>query len=181
MLAKPFYNLHLLLKRQAYDGHFNYATNACLVRGYETLIIHIGESAHDELTVKTISNAAVARNWIAKVLDMEGPFDSRGEKSTKRSDQRGKCWEEENMELDWLNLNTGGYMCPCRGVKWRVVALLYENWIDLAFETGEEVRAEIIYGTNEVRGLDQPIAYHITEYDSKNPSSHKSFHGLFGG
>lgn len=91
--------------REAVHGGFNHAADTRLVHGDETLIVHEGKEAHDELAVHSIRDATVTGDRFAKVLDLEGSFQAGGEEAAKRGDERGESGEEEDMELHGRDVN----------------------------------------------------------------------------
>lgn len=84
------------------------------MNGNEALIVHECQCSHDELAIHTVGNTAVAGDGVAKVLDMERPLDSRGEEAAERGNQRSERGQDEDMELQRLYLETGGYAGPRR-------------------------------------------------------------------
>ena len=67
----------------------------------EPLIVHKCEEAHDELAVHTVRNTTVARDRVAKVLDVEGTLEARSKEPSKRRDERRECGQHEDMKLHW--------------------------------------------------------------------------------
>ena len=55
--------------------------------GDEAMIIHEGEETHDELTIHTIGNTAMAGNGFAEILDVERSFEPGREEATKGGDE----------------------------------------------------------------------------------------------
>lgn len=112
MLTQPLDHLHLLVRSKASDGHLNHAPNARLMRRDETLIVHKRKRPHDKLAVHPIRDAAVARDRVAKVLDLERALDAAGEEAAKGRDQRGKRAEDENVQLHRLDVDCAGQVRP---------------------------------------------------------------------
>lgn len=56
----------------------------------KTMVVHIHEGRHQDLAVKTIHDASMARNDVSEVLDLECPFEATGEESPKGSDKRAE-------------------------------------------------------------------------------------------
>ena len=73
------------------------------MRGNEARVVHKSNGSHDELAVHSVGHAAMSRNRVAKVLDLEGTLQSRCEEATEWSDQRGEGSERQDMELDWFD------------------------------------------------------------------------------
>lgn len=78
------------------------------------LVIHKGKEAHNKLTIHTISHTTMAWDGVTEILDVKGTLETGGEKSTKWSNQRGECREDEDVELHRCNDNLGRQMCPVR-------------------------------------------------------------------
>lgn len=53
----------------------------------ETLVVHEGEKAHDELAVHTIGDATVSWDAVAKILNLECAFQTRGKEATERRNE----------------------------------------------------------------------------------------------
>ena len=58
------------------------------------LVIHEHESAHQDLTIEPVHHATVARNDVAKVLDLESSLEAAREESTKRTHNGSKGCED---------------------------------------------------------------------------------------
>lgn len=99
ILRQPSHDLNLLLRRQALDRLLDDATHTGLVYGNKTLVVHEGEKSHDELAVKPVCNASVAGNAFAKVLDLEGTLETRGEETAERGNEGGEGSKDEDVEL----------------------------------------------------------------------------------
>ena len=65
----------------------NHFSQASLVSSNKSLVVKVREHAHDELAIHPVGDAAVTRDRITKVLDLERPLQARCKESTKRSDQ----------------------------------------------------------------------------------------------
>ena len=88
------------------DSCFDHAAHARLMHGDETLIVHKGKEAHDELAVHPIRDATMTGDRFAEVLNFEGPFQARGEEAAKGGDKRGEGSEEEDVELHGRDVNS---------------------------------------------------------------------------
>ena len=62
-------------------------------------VIYTAEENSDVLAVHTVRHTAVSRDAVAKVLDVEGALEARGEEAAERGYERGKAGEEEQMEV----------------------------------------------------------------------------------
>ena len=58
---------------------------------------------HDKLTIHSVCHSSVAGDTISKILNFEGSFETAGEESAERSDERGECCKDENVELNRCN------------------------------------------------------------------------------
>ena len=58
-----------------------------MVDGDESVVVHVGEETHDELAVHTVGDTAVTGNRVTKILDLESALQTRGEETSKGSDQ----------------------------------------------------------------------------------------------
>lgn len=140
MLADSLYEFHLLLWTKSRDDRLNDSTERNIVDCDETVIVHVGEETHYELTIHAVSNSTVAWNGITKVLDLEGTLETGGKEAPKRSDQRGKCGEEKDMDLHGCHHKALGEGKPDR----EIVDVLHEDWIWYALKSGEDVCAEVL-------------------------------------
>jgi len=100
-------DFHLLFRRQTSDGQLDDSADRSLIDRDEAteisarstemlichnapLVVHESEETHDELTVHAIRHAAVTRNGVPKVFDVECPLETRGEEPSERGDEGGK-------------------------------------------------------------------------------------------
>jgi hypothetical protein len=144
VLAKPQNHVHLFLEREPRDGRLDDAADARLVHGDEALVVHEGERAHDELTVHAVGDAAVARDGVAKVLDVEGALDAGGEEAAEGCDQGGEGGQDQDVELQRLDLEAGWDAGPGGQGVGELVVVLDEDGVDLAAEAGEEVGSQVL-------------------------------------
>jgi hypothetical protein len=69
--------------------------------GFEGRKVERGEEGyHDKLTVHAICHTAVTGDTVSEILDLESSFQTAGKEPTEGSDKRGKCREDEDMELN---------------------------------------------------------------------------------
>jgi hypothetical protein len=122
------------------DGRLDDAAYARLVHGDETLVVHKGEEAHDELAVHSIRDAAVAGDRFAEILDFERAFKARREEAAERRDEGGEGGEYEDMELHGRDVN-GSREKPQGG---EGVLVRDENWVRGASKAGKDVGAEVL-------------------------------------
>ena len=146
----------------------------------------------------------MAGNGFAEILDFEGAFETACEEAAERSDERGESCEGEDVELHGGDMDGGGYV-ERKGKGnvgeegGNVVGVGNKDWVGSAFETSEDVRAEVliclassqryfgrdletyIYGADEVFVPHQHIGHSEAEDDCADPSTYESFYGLFWG
>jgi len=65
----------------------------------QAAIIDVGEDAHQELAIHSISHPPVSRNAVAKVLDVEGTLKPGSEEATERSNKGCKNGHNEDVEM----------------------------------------------------------------------------------
>jgi hypothetical protein len=134
VLRQNLDNLHLLLSRESCNGRLNHASNGGVVNGDEAGVVEECNGSHDKLAVHAVGHAAVSRNGVAKVLDLESALKTGGEEATKGCDERGKRCENEDVELhghDVERLWDG----DAGWDEWERVVACNENRIGPAFET----------------------------------------------
>ena len=187
---QSFQNFDLILRRKSLHCHFEHPSYAGLIFRDKALIIDKREEAHDELAIHAVRDTAMTWDRFTKVFDFEGTFQAGGKETTEGSDQRGKCCEDEDVELhrsDVIGMRfreDGGR----KGVRARD-----ENGVRTAGEAGEDIRAKIlgqlgesntylgatyVDGANEVLVAHQRVSKKISEEYRKYPGTHKPFHSL---
>lgn len=67
--------------------------------GNKSVIVDKGKEAHDELTVHTVSDAAMAGNRITEILDLECALEARGEKAAKGGNEGRKGRQDKRVKL----------------------------------------------------------------------------------
>jgi hypothetical protein len=87
----------------------------------------------------------VARDGVAKVLDVEGALDAGREEAAKRCDQRGEGGQDQDVELQRLDLEAGRDAGPQRERVRQLVVVLDEDGVDLAAEASEEVGTQVLH------------------------------------
>lgn len=140
----------MLLGGKAGDRRLNDRTNGSLVDCDERLVVHEGEESHDELAVHAICHASVAGDRVAKILDVEGTFEARGEETTEWSDERCKCRHGQDVELHRCYRDCSRE----ESILWRderkLVGPSDEDRIRFAVEAREDVGAKVCDGADEV-------------------------------
>lgn len=163
--------LDLLIGCQACDGGLKQITRRCLVHSDETLVVHEGKEAHDELTVHAVGHAAVTRDGVAKVLDVEGPLEARGEEAAERRNQRSEGCHDKDVELHRRDADGGRQVGPVRRDERELVCVRDEDRVRVAFEASEDVGSEVVDRADEVLGTHEDVSHAETEQDSEDPST----------
>lgn len=145
--------------------------------GNEAVVVHIGEQAHDELAVHSVSNTTMTGNGFSKVLNFERPFQPRGEEAAEWSNKGGKGRKDKNVELDWGDVEGLVDVSPF----WHGVWLCFEARVWSAFETRKEVGAQIVDWASEIFVLLQEDCCAIAEYNCAYPSADKALDGFLRG
>lgn len=65
----------------------------------EGVEVHVSKKSHDELAIHSIRHAAVSRDRVAKVLNLESALEARSEEAAKGSNKRRKGGEGKGMQL----------------------------------------------------------------------------------
>jgi hypothetical protein len=138
------HELNLLVHRQARDGELYHVTKLHLVDGDEGVVVDMREEAHDELAIHAVRHAAVTRDGLAKVLDLEGALEPRGEEATKRSDEGGKRREDERVELHRREAQRDVGVLREEEELREAVGLGDKDRIRYTLEAGEDVGAEVL-------------------------------------
>lgn len=136
--------LNLLISRQTSDGRLKDGAEVDLVQGDEGVVVHVRKEAHDKLAIHAVGNATVARNRVAKVLDLESTLQARGEEAAKGSDERRKGSEVEGVKL--YRSNSDGEVGLLRKEKevGHVVSLGVEHRVGVALESCKDGGTKIL-------------------------------------
>lgn len=167
--------LDLLVGCEAGNGSLEESSGRCLVHCDEALVVHESEEAHDELAVHTVSHAAVTRNGVAKVLDVEGALEARGEEAAERCNQRSEGCHDKDVELHRRDADSGRQVGPVRRDKWQLVVVRDEDRVRVALETSEDVGSEVVDRADEVFGAHEDIGHGEAEQDGKDPSTDEAW------
>lgn len=100
VLAQALHKVNLFLGGQAGNGRLQDAAHADVVDDDERVVVDVGKESHDELAVHAIGDAAVARNRVAKVLDLESALETGCEEAAKGGNERRKSGKNQGVELD---------------------------------------------------------------------------------
>lgn len=176
VLAKATDKLELLVNAETVDSGFHNITDGSLINSDEAVVVHEGEESHDELAIHAISDTTVARDRLAKVLDVEGALQTRGKESTERSNERGEGREAEDVELHGLNVES-----LVEAEHFEREWLRDESGVEGAFQAGQNIGSEIIDGADEVLVAHQDVGHEVAEDNSANPCAEETFNGLLGG
>lgn len=159
--AHPPYQLQLLFDGQAGNSHFHDAAKTGFIDGDERVVVHVSEEPHDELAIHAISHAAMARNRVAKVLDLEGALQAGREEAAERSDERGECCQDQGVELNRGHGQGEALIHVGREEEERrqAVGLEVENRVTGALEASEDVCGEILGRSVADHSGDAAIVY----------------------
>ena len=83
ILAQSSHDLYLLFCCQACDCSLDDTAHADFVDGDETVVVHVCEGSHDELTIHPVGHTSVTWDTVAEVLDLERSLETRGEEASK--------------------------------------------------------------------------------------------------
>ena len=176
VLAEATDHLELLVDRQTINRGLDDVAHARLVYGNETVVVHERKESHDELAVHTVGNTTVARDRLAKVLDVEGTLQTRGKEPTKGSNERGKSSKPKNVELHGLNPES-----LVQTKQLQRVGLREENGVQLALKAGQDIRAKVVDGADEVLVPHQDVGHEVSENNGADPGTKETFNGLLRG
>ena len=183
ILAQDLDNLELLLVGESGDGSLDDAADSGVVCGDEAAVVEECDRAHDELAVETICHAAVARDRVAKVLDLECALEAGCEEAAKGRDERGEGCEDDHVELDGHDVECvrNGQICgDALGDEWHCVVASLEHWVGVALQTGEDIGAEIIDRADEELVLSQEVGCDDAPDDGEEPGAKETFPRLLG-
>lgn len=174
IFAQTTNNLKLFFNSQTVNSGLNDISNTGLIHGNETVIVHVGEESHDELAVHTVRNTTVARDRLAKVLNFERALKSGSEESTERCDQGGEGCENQDVELNGLDVERGSNSGPVGNSIW----LRHKGRVRRAFQSGQNVRTEVINRANKVLVAHEDVGHEVTETNSAEPGAQEPFNCL---
>lgn len=69
-------------------------------RSDKAVKVDVHEGGHDHLAVEPVHEAAVARDGITEVLDLEGSLEAAGEEAAERADRRSEDRQRQGMLLE---------------------------------------------------------------------------------
>jgi hypothetical protein len=120
----------------------------------------------------------VAWDCLSEILDVEGSLQSRCKETTEWSNQTGKGSHEDDVELNWADLNrcAKDWLQP----EWDIEDLVVEDWVGCALQAGQNIGSEVLNGTDEVAELHQDVGQNQSDDNGAKPGSNKSFDGLLG-
>lgn len=142
--------------------------------------VHVGEETHDKLAVHAISDTSVARNRVAKVLDLEGTLKAGSKETTERSDERSESGQVESVNLHRRNRER-----EVGGVReeeqlGHLVCLGEEDRVGIALEAGEDVGSQVVDRADEELGSHHDVGEDHGEDDGHDPSTNETLDGLLG-
>lgn len=176
VFAQATNDLKLFINRKTVNGGLDDVAYTGFIDSNEAVEVHEREKAHDELAVHTVSDATVARNGLAEVLDLEGPLEARRKESTERSNQRSESGESQDVELNWLHPES---LVQAKEVE--RVRLCREYGVWNALQTSQNIRAQVIDRAYEVLVADKQVSHEVAEANSANPRANKTLDGLLRG
>ena len=171
MLGKKLDKCNLLVRREASDSGFEDRSGRCFVHSDEALVVHESEEAHDELTIHAVSHAAVTRDRVTEVLDVESALEARCEEASERCNQRSEGRHDKDVELHRRDADGGWQVGPVRRDERQLVVVRDEDRVRVALEAGEDVGSEIVDRADEVLGAHENVGHGKAEQDSENPST----------
>ena len=73
---------------------------------HKCIVVKVGKEAHDKLAVESVHNTAMARDGVAKILNLEAALKAWGKEASKGSNQRRKGCQNGNMEMNCRERDT---------------------------------------------------------------------------
>lgn len=149
------HKFYLLLRVEASNGSLEDGAQGDLVHLDESVIVHVGEEAHDELTVHAVRHATVPGNGVAEVLDLEGALEARSKEAAEWGDERSKRREHERVDL-----HGGKGEGKAGGGRQeeelrQLVRAREENGIRLALQASKDIGAEVLLRVSTMEGEDE--------------------------
>ena len=153
ILRQNLHHLELLLVRQPRNRRLDHPAHGRVVRGDETAVVEKRNTAHDELAVEAIRRAPVARDGVAKVLDLEGALEAGGEEAAEGRDERGERGQDDHVELHGEDVDgvgeDGEVGGEALGDEGDGVGARCEDGVGHALQPGEDGGAEVVDGADE--------------------------------
>lgn len=116
----------------------------------------------------------MAGNRLAKVLDLEGPLETRGKETTEWCNQRSERGEDQDMELDRLDPNCRSDSDPVGDV----VRLKNKGRVRCALKPGQDVGTEVVDGANEILVAHEDVGHEVAEPDGADPGPQETLDRL---
>lgn len=136
--------LDLLVRWQSSYGQLQNVAQFGPVHGNESVVVHVSKEAHDELTVHSVRHAAVSRNRITEVLDLEATLETGCEKATEGRNEGSKRCKNKGVQLHGGKRQRGRRVLRQKEKLRDRVWLRDENGIGIALKTSENVGAEVL-------------------------------------
>lgn len=174
--------LNLLLNGQACDSQLHDVSVGNLVLGDEGVEVHVGEETHDELTVHAISHTSMSRDGVTKVLDLESALEAGCEEATKGSNEGGKGCNDDGVELNRLGREAQRVLVAVGKEEelWQLVGGRKEDGVGVAFESGEDVGAEVVDRANEVLAAHEQVGEEDGKDHGHDPGADETLDRLLG-
>jgi hypothetical protein len=169
MLGKKLDKRNLLVRREASDSGFEDRSGRCFVHSDEALVVHESEEAHDELTVHAVSHAAVTRDRVTEVLDVESALEARCEEATERRDERCESRHDKNVELHRRDTDGSRKVGPVRRDERQLVNVWDEDRVGVTFQASEDVGSQVVDRADEVLGAHENVGHGESKQDGEDP------------
>lgn len=110
----------------------------------EGVEIHVSKEAHDELAIHSIRHATVSGDRVAKVFNLESALKAGGEEAAKGSNERRKGGQGQGMQLHRRKRQGEAGVWWQEEELWELEGVRHEDRVDIAFESSEDIGAEIL-------------------------------------
>lgn len=134
----------MLLGVEAGDGRLQDAAKGDFVDLDKGVEVHVGEESHDELAVHTVRHAAVSRDGVAKVLNLEGTLETRSEEAAERSDERRKGGQGQGVQLHRRKRKREVGVRGEEEELRELVGAREEDGVDVALESSKDIGAKVL-------------------------------------
>lgn len=146
----------------------------------ERMVVDVGEEAHDELAVHAIGNTSMARDGVAKVLDLERALETRSKEATERRNERSERGPEEGVDLHGRHGDAEVRVGWEEQQLGRGPGLGDEHRVGLAVQTGKDVGAKVVGGADEEAGAHQDMGEEDAEENCHDPGAQETLDRLLG-
>ncbi len=136
--------LNLVLGAKLRNGRLEDGAEVDLVHGNKCVVVHVCKEAHDELAIHAIRHATVARDRVAKVLDLEAALQARCEKPAEGGNQGSKRGQDERMKLHGRNGKGNGSVVRQEEELRQLIQAGQEDGVRVALEAGKDVGTKVL-------------------------------------